>query len=157
RLERGRDSLERLEESRIDADRHAQQLRTRFEADLARWHDLGGDWARAWLDQTVGEANEYWTVQLPESQARWSRSRSALVACLRAFFEVLGGALDSAGLRAEDRILVLSRETCDRLREARAVIPAVCFTTPILGPALEAEADSIVRRHRILRNTGSWS
>jgi hypothetical protein len=153
RLERGRDSLDRLEEFRIDSDRHARQLRTRFEADLLRWRDLGGEWARVWLDQPVREANEYWAAQLPESQTRWSRSRAKLVAGLRAFFEVLGGALDSARLRAEDRILVLSRETCDRLREARAVIPAVCFTPPILGPALEAEADSILRRFLILRSS----
>jgi serine/threonine protein kinase len=153
RLERGRDSLDRLEESRVDSDRHAQQLRSRFEAELERWRHLAGQWARVWLDQPVREATEYWTVRLPEAQDHWSRSRAARVVQLRAFFEVLGEVMASARLRAEDRVLILSRGTCDRLRGRRALIPAVPSLTPALGPAFEAEADSILRRLSIRRGT----
>src|SRR5262249_7450181 len=48
RLERGWDSIDRLEEARDVSDRHAQQLRARFELDLERWRHLGGEWSRAW-------------------------------------------------------------------------------------------------------------
>jgi serine/threonine protein kinase len=146
-LERGRDALDRLEESRVASDRHAEELQRRFEIGLQRWRDLGGQWARAWLDELTREATAYWTIQLPESQVLWSRSRAALIARLRAFFEVLGGAMASARVRAQDRILILSTGTCVHLREARTLIPAAISPAPILGPAFEAEADSILRRH----------
>jgi hypothetical protein len=146
RLERGCDSIDRLEEARDDSDRHAQQLRGRFEVDLERWRHLGGEWSRAWLGQLEGEARAYWTIRLPESQDRWSRSRLTLIARLRSFFEVLRGALASARGRMDDRIMALPGATCDRLREHRAQIPPVLSTAPVLGPAFEVEANSMLRR-----------
>jgi hypothetical protein len=146
RLERGRDSIPTLDAARGDSDRHAQQLRGRFEVELERWRHLGGEWSRAWLGDLESEAEAYWTIRLPESQDRWSRSRSTLIARLRSFFEVLGGAMESARERREDRILILPRATCDRLREDRALIPPELSAAPVLGPAFEVEADSMLRR-----------
>jgi serine/threonine protein kinase len=145
-LERGWDAIDRLEEARDDSDRHAQRFRGRFELDLERWRQLGGEWSRAWLGELEGEASVYWTIRLPESQDRWSRSRLTLVARLRSFFEVLRGAVASARERMDDRIMILPRPTCDRLREYRALIPPVLSTAPVLGPAFEVEADSMLRR-----------
>jgi hypothetical protein len=146
RLERGWDSIGRLEEARDDSNRHAHQIRGRFEVDLERWRQLGGEWSRAWLGELEGEARAYWTIRLPESQDRWSRSRLTLIAHLRSFFEILRGAVASARERKDDRIMVLPGATCDRLREDRALIPPVISTAPVLGPAFEVEADSMLRR-----------
>jgi hypothetical protein len=52
----------------------------------------------------------------------------------------------SAQERTEDMIMILPRATCDRLREYRALIPPVLSTAPVLGPAFELEADSMLRR-----------
>jgi hypothetical protein len=155
RLDRGWASIDRLEEARDDSDRHAQQLRVCFEVDLERWRHLGGEWTRAWLGELEGEARAYWTIRLPESQDRWSRSRLTLIASLRAFFEVLREAVMSARERMDDRIMILPGATCDRLREYRALIPPVLSTAPVLGPAFEVEADSMLRRltARGLRNS----
>jgi hypothetical protein len=146
RLQRGWDSVDRIEEARDDSDRHAQQLRGRFEVDLERWRHLGGEWSRAWLTELEGEARVYWTIRLPESQDRWSRSRVALIVGLRSFFEVLRGAVVSARERTDDRIMILPSATCDRLRESRALIPPVLSIAPVLGPAFEVEADSMLHR-----------
>jgi hypothetical protein len=146
RLQRGWDSIDRLEEARDDSDRHAQQLRDRFEVDLEHWRRLGGEWSRAWLGELEDEARAYWTIRLPESQDHWSRSRLTLIARLRSFFEVLRGAMASARERRDDRILILPSTTCDRLREYRALIPPVLSPAPVLGPAFEVEADSMLRR-----------
>jgi serine/threonine protein kinase len=155
RLERGCDSIDRLEEARDDSDRHAQQLRGRFEVDLERWRHLGGEWSGAWLGRLEGEARAYWTIRLPESQDRWSRSRLTLIARLRSFFEVLRGAVASARGRMDDRIMTLPGATCDRLREYRALIPPVLSTAPVLGPAFEVEADSMLRRLATSRTRNS--
>jgi hypothetical protein len=157
RLERGWDSIDRLEQARHDSDRHARQLRGRFEVDLERLRQLGGEWSRAWLGDLEGEARAYWTSRLPESQDRWSRSRLTLIARLRSFFEVLRGAVASARERMDDRILILPGPTCDRLRECRALIPPVLSTAPVLGPAFEVETDSMLRRlaTRGLRNSAA--
>jgi hypothetical protein len=146
RLERGRDAIPKLDVARGDSDRHAQQLRGRFEVELERWRHLGGEWSRAWLGELEAEVETYWTIRLPESQDRWSRSRSALSARLQVFFEVLGQAMAPARVRADDMIIILSRATCDRLRESRALISPVLSTAPALGPAFEVEADSMLRR-----------
>jgi serine/threonine protein kinase len=146
RLELGWASIDRLEEARDDSDRHAQQLRGCFEVDLERWRRLGGEWTRAWLGELEGEARTYWTIRLPESQDRWSRSRLTLIASLRSFFEVLREAMRSAQERMDDRIMILPGATCDRLREYRALIPPVLSTAPVLGPAFEVEADSMLCR-----------
>ena len=146
RLERGWDSIPRLEVARCESDRHAQQLRGRFEVELERWRHAGGEWSRAWLGELEVEAEAYWTIRLPESQDRWSRSRVTLIARLRSFFKVLRGAMTSARERMDDRIMILPSATCDRLREDRALIPPVLSTAPVLGPAFEVEADSMLRR-----------
>jgi serine/threonine protein kinase len=146
RLEMGWESIPRLDAARGDSDRHAQQLQGRFQVELERWRRLGGEWSRAWLGELEGEAKAYWTIRLPESQDRWSRSRLTLIARLRSFFEVLRGAMASARERTEDMIMILPRATCDRLREYRALIPPVLSTAPVLGPAFEVEADSMLRR-----------
>jgi hypothetical protein len=146
RLGRGWDSIDRLEEARDDSDRHAQHLRGRFEVDMERWGQLGGEWSRAWLGNLEDAARAYWTFRLPESQDVWSRSRATLIARLRSFFEVLRGAVASVRERMDDRIMVLPGATCDRLREYRALIPPVLTTGPVLGPAFEVEADSTLRR-----------
>jgi hypothetical protein len=146
RLEGGWESIDRLEEAREDSDLHAQHLRDRFEVDLERWRHRGGEWSRAWLGDLEGEARVFWTIRLTESQDRWSRSRGAHIARLRSFFEVLRGAMASTLERTDDRIMILRSSTCDRLRESRALIPPVLCTAPILGPAFEVEADSMLRR-----------
>jgi hypothetical protein len=146
RLERGWDSIDPLEVASGDSDRHALELRDRFAADLERWRHLNGEWSRAWLGELEGEVEEYWTIRLPESQDRWSRSRRTLIARLRSFFEVLRGAMASSRERAGDLSLVLSGATCDRLRESRALIPPDLSRAPVLGPAFEVEADAALRR-----------
>jgi hypothetical protein len=98
------------------------------------------------LGELEGEAVAYWTIRLPESQNRWSRSRLTLIACLRSFFEVLRGPMGSAREQMEDRIISLPGATCDRLREYRALVLPALSTAPVLGPAFEVEADSILRR-----------
>jgi serine/threonine protein kinase len=146
RLERGWDSIPQLEAARGDSDRHARQLRGRFEAELERWRHLGGEWSRAWLGDLEGEAEAYWTVRLPEAQDRWSRSRATLIGLLQSFFEVLRGPMASARARTDDLVMALPRTACDRLRETRALIPPAFSMAPILGPAFELEADSMLRR-----------
>jgi hypothetical protein len=159
-LESGWDSIDRLDVARDESDRHARQLRGRFEVDLERWRNLGGEWSRAWLGELEGEAVAYWTIRFPESQDRWSRLRLALIAGLRTFFEVLRGPMGSARDQMEDRIISLPGATCDRLREYRALIPPGISTAPVLGPAFEVEADSILRRlaSRALRSSAAvWA
>jgi serine/threonine protein kinase len=146
RLERGWDSLARLDAARDDSDRHARQIRGRFEVELERWRRLGGDWSRAWLGELAGDAEAYWTILLPESQERWSRSRATLIARLQPFFEVLRGAMPSVRERTDDLSVSLPITTCDRLRGDRALIPPDLFRAPVLGPAFEVEADSMLRR-----------
>jgi serine/threonine protein kinase len=145
-LEQGWDSIPRLDAARDDSDRHAQQLRGRFEVELERWRQLGGEWSRAWMGELASEARAYWTIRLPESQDRWSRSRLTLVAGLRSFFELLRAAMASARERTGEMILFLPGATRDRLRAYRSLIPPVLTTAPVLGPAFEVEADSILRR-----------
>jgi hypothetical protein len=145
-LERGWDSIPRLEVARGDSDRHAQQLQGRFAVELERWRHVGGEWSRAWLGELEVEAQAYWTIRLPESQECWSRSRATLIARLRSFFAVLQGAMTSARERMNDWIMILPSATCNRLRESRALIPPVLSTAPVLGPAFEVEADSMLRR-----------
>jgi hypothetical protein len=70
----------------------------------------------------------------------------ALIVGLRSFFEVLRGAVASARERTDDRIMILPGAMCDRLRESRALIPPVLSIAPVLGPAFEVEADSMLRR-----------
>ena len=146
RLEQGWNLIPRLDAARGDSDRHAQLLRGRFEVELERWRRLGGEWSRAWMGELAGEAEAYWTVRLPESQDRWSRSRATLIAGLRSFFEVLRGAMASARERTGGLIVVLPSAMRDRLRASRALIPDVLSTAPVLGPAFEVEADSMRRR-----------
>jgi hypothetical protein len=156
-LERSGDSIELLDASRIDSDRRARQLRDRFELDRERWQDLVGHWSLARLGELEREATEYWTIRLPESQDLWSRSRATLIARLQAFFEVLAGVTATARERKESMIISFSKKIDGHLLEHRALIQSDRSPAPILGPALEVEADSVLRRLAIGRGSTSLS
>jgi serine/threonine protein kinase len=152
-LGQGRDSIELLEASRSDSDRHAQTLRDRFVVDLERWRRAGGKWSETWMGELERRATEFWTIRLAESQDLWTRSRATLITSLRSFFEVLNGAAATVVERSEDIVLTLSKANADRLQAHRAVLPADLFLPPVLGPAFDAEADFASRRLAILQGT----
>ena len=149
----GRHSIELLDASRTDSDRRAQMLRDLFVVDFDRWQQVGGKWSETWLGELERQATDYWTIRFAESQALWTRSRATLITGLRLFFEVLEGVTASAVKRSEEMVLALSRSNVARLRELRAEIPSVPFSSPVLGPAFDAEADSALCQLAILQGT----
>ena len=128
-------------------------LRDLFVVDFDRWQQVGGKWSETWLGELERQATDYWTIRFAESQALWTRSRATLITGLRLFFEVLDGVTATAVKRSEEMVLALSRSNVARLRELRAEIPSVPFSSPVLGPAFDAEADFALCQLAILQGT----
>jgi hypothetical protein len=152
-LGRGRHSIALLDASRTDSDRRAHMLRDRFEVDFDRWRQVGGKWSETWLGEIERQVIDYWANRLAESQAFWSRSRAALITGLRLFFEVLEEETATAVERTQEIVLTLSRAKVARLQEVRAEIPSALFSSPLLGPAIDAEADFALCRLAIPQST----
>ena len=90
---------------------------------------------------------------LPSHRPSGSRSSATLITGLRLFFEVLEGETATAVERSEEIVLTLSKAKVARLQELRAEIPSVLFSSPVMGPAFDVEADFALCQLAILQGT----